>query len=66
MIRAPLPAEVPYPFLDIAANGVGSVAISSFSVLGLFLLVSAIVLAVDHVDRHSASVAIELNDFPNG
>jgi len=49
MIRAPFAGEVPYPFLDIAANGVGTVAISSFSVLGLFLLVSAIVLAVDHV-----------------
>jgi hypothetical protein len=49
MIRAPFAGEVPYPFLDIATNGVGSVAISSFSMLGLFLLVSAIVFAVDHV-----------------
>ena len=49
IIRAPFAGEVPYPFLDTTTNGVGSVAISSLSMLGLFLLVSAIVLVADHV-----------------
>jgi hypothetical protein len=49
MIRAPFAGEVPYPFLDTTTNGVGSVAISSLSVLGLFLLVSVVVLAADQI-----------------
>jgi hypothetical protein len=48
-IRAPLAGEVPYPFLDLAANGAGSVALASLSVFGLFLLVSVIVVAADHM-----------------
>jgi hypothetical protein len=54
MVRAPFAGEVPYPFLDMASNGAASVAISSLSVLGLFLLVSAIVLLADHIigSRH--------------
>jgi hypothetical protein len=49
MLRAPFAGEVPYPFLDVAANGLGRVAVSSLSMLGLFLLVSAIVVVADRV-----------------
>jgi len=46
-IRAPFAGEVPYPFLDMAANGFAGVAISSLAMLGLFLIVSIVVLIAD-------------------
>jgi hypothetical protein len=49
MLRAPFAGEVPYPFLNSATNGLERVAVSSLSVFGLFLLVSAIIIVADHV-----------------
>jgi hypothetical protein len=46
-IRAPIAGEVPYPFLNPDANGVAGVVRSSLLMLGLFLLVSIVVLTVD-------------------
>lgn len=48
LVRAPFAGEVPYPFLDIAANGFGRVALSALLVLGLFLLLSVLAVLADH------------------
>jgi hypothetical protein len=48
MVRAPLAGEVPYPFLDIPANGLPAVIFSTLLVLGLFLVVSALAILADH------------------
>lgn len=45
--RAPFAGEVPYPFLDLAKNGVGSVAVSALGITGVFLVLSVIAVLVD-------------------
>ena len=46
--RAPIAGEVPYPFLDVAKNGVATVAISAAAVTGLFLVLCVVAVLVDH------------------
>ncbi|MDR7031915.1 Pr6Pr family membrane protein [Mesorhizobium sp. BE184] len=48
LARAPLAGEVPYPFLDVAKNGVGGVALSAAGVAGLFLVLSVVAVLADH------------------
>lgn len=48
LARAPIAGEVPYPFLDIARNGAGSVAIAAMAITGLFLLLCIIAVLADH------------------
>jgi hypothetical protein len=48
LLRAPFAGEVPYPFLDIARNGAGSVAVSVLGVTALFLGLGVLAVLVDH------------------
>ncbi|RWC27797.1 Pr6Pr family membrane protein [Mesorhizobium sp.] len=48
LARAPLAGEVPYPFLDVAKNGVISVAISAAAITGLFLVLCVVAVLADH------------------
>ncbi|MEO5758900.1 MAG: Pr6Pr family membrane protein [Mesorhizobium sp.] len=48
LVRAPIAAEVPYPFLSVANNGAVSVAISALAVTGLFVLLSIVAVLVDN------------------
>jgi hypothetical protein len=48
LARAPLVGEVPYPFLDIAHNGIGSVAVAALAITALFLLISVVAILADH------------------
>lgn len=48
LARAPIAGEVPYPFLDVARNGAGSVAIAAMAITGLFLLLCIIAVLADH------------------
>lgn len=48
MLRAPLAGEVPYPFLDIAKNGIGSVLTSILGILVLFVVLGALTVLADH------------------
>lgn len=48
LARAPIAGEVPYPFLDVARNGAGSVAISAMAITGLFLFLCIIAVLADH------------------
>ena len=48
LARAPIAGEVPYPFLDVAKNGVVSVAISAAAITGLFLVLCIVVVLADH------------------
>ncbi|TPL90157.1 Pr6Pr family membrane protein [Mesorhizobium sp. B2-3-12] len=48
LARAPLAGEVPYPFLDIAKNGVGSVTVSALAITALFLVICVVAVFVDH------------------
>jgi len=47
LARAPIAGEVPYPFLDIAKNGVASVAIAAAAITGLFLVLCVIAILAD-------------------
>ncbi|MCA0047467.1 Pr6Pr family membrane protein [Mesorhizobium sp. B283B1A] len=47
LARAPLAGEVPYPFLDVANNGSGSVAMASLAITGLFLAICVVAILVD-------------------
>jgi hypothetical protein len=47
MLRAPIAGEVPYPFLDVARNGVQSVAVAAFFVLLLFVAVGSLAVLAD-------------------
>lgn len=48
LARAPLAGEVPYPFLDIAKNGVGSVTVAALGITALFLVICVVAVFVDH------------------
>lgn len=48
LMRAPFAGEVPYPFLDVARNGVASVAISAAAITGLFLVLCVVAVLADH------------------
>jgi hypothetical protein len=48
LLRAPFAGEVPYPFLDVAKNGAGSVAVSALAVTALFIALSVLAVLVDH------------------
>lgn len=48
LVRAPIAGEVPYPFLDVAKNGVASVAVSTLATTGLFVVLCVIAVFVDH------------------
>ncbi|UVK45027.1 Pr6Pr family membrane protein [Mesorhizobium sp. AR07] len=48
LARAPLAGEVPYPFLDVAKNGVASVALSAAAITGLFLVLCVVAVLADH------------------
>ncbi|KAA3449769.1 hypothetical protein C7I87_15820 [Mesorhizobium sp. SARCC-RB16n] len=48
LARAPLAGEVPYPFLDIAKNGVESVAVAALAITALFLVICVVAVFVDH------------------
>ncbi|MBZ9741825.1 MULTISPECIES: Pr6Pr family membrane protein [unclassified Mesorhizobium] len=48
LARAPLAGEVPYPFLDIAKNGVGSVTVAALAITALFLVICVVAVFVDH------------------
>ncbi|TPN48664.1 MULTISPECIES: Pr6Pr family membrane protein [unclassified Mesorhizobium] len=47
LARAPLAGEVPYPFLDVAKNGWGSVAMASLAITGLFLVICVVAVLAD-------------------
>ncbi|MEJ6783186.1 Pr6Pr family membrane protein [Aminobacter sp. Piv2-1] len=47
LARAPIAGEVPYPFLDIAANGVAGVARSALAMTILFLVLCVAVIVAD-------------------
>lgn len=47
LARAPIAGEVPYPFLDIARNGVASVAIAAAAITGIFLVLCVIAILAD-------------------
>lgn len=47
LARAPLAGEVPYPFLDVAKNGTGSVAMASLAITGLFLVICFVAVPTD-------------------
>lgn len=47
LARAPLAGEVPYPFLDVANNGSGSVAMASLAITGLFLAICVVAVLAD-------------------
>lgn len=52
LARGHITGELPYPFLDVATNGVASVALSALAVTGLFLVLCiAAVLADRGVSR---------------
>ncbi|TPJ10889.1 hypothetical protein FJW04_25525 [Mesorhizobium sp. B2-7-3] len=48
LARAPLAGEVPYPFLDVARNGVESVAVAALAITTLFLVICVVAVFVDH------------------
>ena len=48
LARAPLAGEVPYPFLDFAANGARAVVVSGVTIAGLFAVLGVIAVAADH------------------
>lgn len=48
LARAPLAGEVPYPFLDVARNGVESVAMAALAITTLFLVICVVAVFVDH------------------
>lgn len=48
LARAPLAGEVPYPFLDIARNGVESVTIAALAITALFVAICVVAIFVDH------------------
>ncbi|WP_027143679.1 Pr6Pr family membrane protein [Mesorhizobium sp. WSM3626] len=48
LARAPLAGEVPYPFLDIARNGVESVTIAALAITALFVAICVVAVFVDH------------------
>lgn len=47
LARAPIAGEVPYPFLDVAANGAAGVAKSALAMTILFLVLCVTVIAAD-------------------
>ncbi|UVS77550.1 hypothetical protein Actkin_01263 [Actinokineospora sp. UTMC 2448] len=49
LIRGPIAEFYPYPFLDVALNGYGSVLLNSLAVAALFLLLAFGALALDRV-----------------
>lgn len=49
LARAPIAGEVPYPFLDYAANGATSVALSCLSVAMLFAVLGLVAVLMDHI-----------------
>ena len=52
LARAPLAGEVPYPFLDVAKNGAGNVAIAALSITALFLVICVAAVFADHGIGH--------------
>ncbi|UCI17691.1 Pr6Pr family membrane protein [Mesorhizobium sp. B2-1-8] len=48
LARAPLAGEVPYPFLDIARNGVESVTVAALAITALFVAICVVAVFVDH------------------
>lgn len=54
LLRAPVAGEVPYPFLDVAADGLASVLVSIVGVAVLFIMLGA---AAVFVDRRSNRVS---------
>jgi hypothetical protein len=47
LARAPIAGEVPYPFLDVAKNGVASVALAALAVTGVFLVLCILAVLTD-------------------
>jgi len=47
LVRAPIAGEVPYPFLDAASKGAGSVGIASLVILLLFIAGATIAVLLD-------------------
>lgn len=47
MLRAPIAGEVPYPFLDVAKNGVASVAAAIAAIFALFVAVWIALVTLD-------------------
>lgn len=39
---------MPYPFLDIAKNGMASVAVAALAIIALFLVICVAAVFVDH------------------
>ncbi|QKC84223.1 Pr6Pr family membrane protein [Mesorhizobium sp. NZP2077] len=52
LARAPLAGEVPYPFLDVARNGVASVAIAALAITALFLVICIVAVFIDRGIGH--------------
>ena len=48
LARAPFAGEVPYPFLDLTKNSVGSVAVSTLGVTAVFLVLSVVAVLADN------------------
>lgn len=48
LARAPIAGEVPYPFLNVAQNGLAGVAVSVAAITGLFLMLSVAAVLADH------------------
>ena len=47
LARGAVVGEYPYPFLDVAANGAASVALSSLIILAIFVVLGLLVVAAD-------------------
>jgi hypothetical protein len=47
LARGRIAGEVPYPFLDVSANGAGGVALASLGVFALFLVLSMAAILAD-------------------
>jgi len=47
LVRAPIAGEVPYPFLDVAANGATGVAVASLVITGVFVGLSVLAVLAD-------------------
>jgi hypothetical protein len=58
LARAPIAGEVPYPFLSVANNGVGGVALASLLMLGLYLLIAALALLYDRLVGASRATSL--------
>jgi hypothetical protein len=57
LARAPIAGEVPYPFLDVAQNGVGGVVVAALMITALFLAYGVVLVLLDRRAAASAMAA---------